>query len=114
VKRIWLDPGLAFYYGNSHDGATRVAYQLQVFLQSFRLRELGWPICHALPHAFHLFREQVRNAEVFFAAMAAIGGTSLFRTHEVGRVVPLLEAIVVGHFISGGGSHGNSPRLPAR
>jgi dihydropteroate synthase len=93
VERIWLDPGLGFYYGNSQDGATRVAYQLQVFLQSFRLRELGWPICHALPHAFHLFREEVRSAEAFFAVMAAIGGTSLFRTHEVERVAPVLEAM---------------------
>jgi dihydropteroate synthase len=93
VERIWLDPGLGFYYGNSHDGATRVAYQLQVLLQSFRLRELGWPICHALPHAFHLFREEVRSAEAFFAVIAAIGGTSLFRTHEVERVAPVLEVM---------------------
>ena len=93
VERIWLDPGLGFYYGNSGDGADRVAYQLQVFLQTFRLRELGWPICHALPHAFHLFREEVRSAETFFAVMAAIGGTSLFRTHEVARVAPVLEAM---------------------
>jgi dihydropteroate synthase len=93
VERIWLDPGLGFYYGNSQDGATRVAYQLQVFLQSFRLRELGWPICHALPHAFHLFREEVRSAEAFFAVMAAIGGTSLFRTHEIARVAPVLQAM---------------------
>jgi len=93
VERIWLDPGLGFYYGNSQDGATRVAYQMQVFLQSFRLRELGWPICHALPHAFHLFREEVRSAESFFAVLAALGGTSLFRTHEVERVAPVLEAM---------------------
>lgn len=93
VERIWLDPGLGFYYGNSQDGVTRVAYQLQVFLHSFRLRELGWPICHALPHAFHLFGEEVRSAESFFAVMAALGGTSLFRTHEVERVAPVLEAM---------------------
>ncbi len=93
VERIWLDPGLGFYYGNSEDGTTRVSYQLQVFLHSFRLRELGWPICHALPHAFHLFREEVRSAEGFFAVIAAIGGTSLFRTHEVERVAPVLEAM---------------------
>ena len=91
VSRIWLDPGLGFYYGNSHDGATRVAYQLQVFLQTFRLRKLGWPICHALPHAFNYFREEVRSAEPFFAVMAALGGANLFRTHEVDKVQPVLE-----------------------
>lgn len=96
VSRIWLDPGLGFYYGNSHDGETRVAYQVQVLLQTFRLRALGWPICHAMPHAFHLFREEVRSAESFFAVLAALGGTSLFRTHEVERVRPVLEALSGG------------------
>ena len=41
----------------------------------------------------HLFREEVRGAEAFFAVMAALGGTSLFRTHEVERVAPVLEAM---------------------
>jgi dihydropteroate synthase len=66
---------------------------LQGFLHSFRLREPGWPICHALPHAYPLFREEVRSAEAFFAVMAALGGTSLFRAHEVERVAPVLNAL---------------------
>jgi dihydropteroate synthase len=93
VERIFIDPGLGFYYRNSTDGRTRVTYQRQVFLHTYRLRQLGWPVCHALPHAFHLFREEVRSAEGFFAVMAALGGTSLLRTHEVARVVPVLDAL---------------------
>ena len=55
VSRIWIDPGLGFYYRNLEDGATRVRHQLRVFLESFRLRALGWPVCQALPHAFDCF-----------------------------------------------------------
>ena len=43
----------------------------------FRLRLLGFPICHALPHAFEYFGEEVRCAEPFFAVLAALGRTDL-------------------------------------
>jgi dihydropteroate synthase len=86
VTRIWLDPGLGFYYRNLQDSAARVRHQMQVFLQSFRLRALGWPICQALPHAFECFEEEVRVAEPFFAVPALLGGASLLRTHEVAKV----------------------------
>ena len=66
---------------------------MRVFLNTFRLRDLGWPVCHALPHAFEYFREEVRCAEPFFAIMAALGKTDLFRTHEVPRVRAVLEAL---------------------
>jgi len=95
VTRIWLDPGLGFYYRNLTDGHARIAYQLQTFLQTFRLRSLGWPLCHALPHAFTLFKEEVRQAEAFFAVSALLGKTSLLRTHEVAKVRPVLEAMQV-------------------
>lgn len=93
VSRLFIDPGLGFYYRNLQDSALRVRHQMQVFLGTFRLRTLGWPICHALPHAFEFFREEVRCAEPFFAVLAALGGTNLFRTHEVARTRAVLETM---------------------
>ena len=93
VKRILLDPGLGFYYRNLQDSTVRVRHQMNVFLNTFRLRELGFPICHALPHAFEFFGEEVRCAEPFFAVLAALGKTDLFRTHEVPRIKAVLETL---------------------
>ena len=93
VKRLFLDPGLGFYYRNLQDSAVRVRHQMNVFLNTFRLRSLGWPVCHALPHAFEFFREEVRCAEPFFAMLAALGRTDLFRTHEVPRTKAVLETL---------------------
>jgi dihydropteroate synthase len=93
VEKIILDPGLGFYYRNLQDSAVRVRHQMNVFLNTFRLRELGFPICHALPHAFEFFREEVRCAEPFFAVLAALGKTDLFRTHEVPRIKAVLETM---------------------
>jgi len=95
VKKIFLDPGLGFYYRNLQDGAVRVRHQMNVFLNTFRLRELGFPVCHALPHAFEFFREEVRCAEPFFAVLAALGKTDLFRTHEVPRIKAVLETLKI-------------------
>src|SRR5437667_8586204 len=95
VEKIFLDPGLGFYYRNLQDSAARVRHQMTVFLNSFRLRTLGFPICHALPHAFEYFGEEVRCAEPYFAVLAALGQTDLFRTHEVPRVRAVLEALRV-------------------
>ena len=91
VERIIIDPGMGFYYGNLVDPLTRVRHQTEVILNTFRLRVLGLPICHALPHAFDLFEEHFRSAEGFFAVLAMLGGASVMRTHEV----PLVHA--VGH-----------------
>ena len=93
VEKILLDPGLGFYYRNLQDSAVRVRHQMNVFLNTFRLRELGFPICHALPHAFEFFGEEVRCAEPFFAVLAALGKTDLFRTHEVPRIKAVLETM---------------------
>jgi hypothetical protein len=57
------------------------------------LRSLGFPICHALPHAFEYFREEVRSAEPFFAVLAALGKTDLFRTHEVQKTKAVLDTL---------------------
>ena len=95
VEKIFIDPGLGFYYRNLQDSAVRVRHQMNVFLNTFRLRSLGYPICHALPHAFEYFGQEVRCAEPFFAVLAALGQTDLFRTHEVPRVKAVLETMQV-------------------
>ena len=95
LAKILIDPGLGFYYHNLRDSQTRVRHQMEVFLNTFRLRKLGWPVCHALPHAAEIFQEEVRCAEPFFAVLAALGKTSLFRTHEVPRTKAVLETLSV-------------------
>jgi dihydropteroate synthase len=95
VEKILIDPGLGFYYRNLQDSAVRVRHQMGIFLNTFRLRTLGFPICHALPHAFEYFGEEVRCAEPFFALLAALGKTDLFRTHEVPRIKAVLDTLRV-------------------
>lgn len=93
VENIIIDPGMGFYYGNLVNPAVRVRHQTQVIINSFRLRELGYPICQALPHAFDLFEDEFRSAEGFFAVIAQLGGVNLMRTHEVARVYAVLNAM---------------------
>jgi len=93
VRKIFIDPGLGFYYRNLQDSSVRVKHQMLTFLNTFRLRALGWPVCHALPHAFDYFQEEVRSAEPFFAVLAALGKTDLFRTHEVPKVRAVLDTL---------------------
>jgi dihydropteroate synthase len=95
VTKILIDPGLGFYYRNLQDSSVRVRHQMATFLNTFRLRSLGFPVCHALPHAFEYFGEEVRCAEPFFAVLAALGKTDLFRTHEVPRTKAVLETLKV-------------------
>lgn len=93
VERLVIDPGMGFYYGNLVDPAIRARHQAKVLLHSFRLRSLGLPVCNALPHAFDLFGDQFRKAEGFFAVLAALGGTGVFRTHEVAHVRAVLDSM---------------------
>src|SRR5687768_907519 len=95
LRDLIIDPGLGFYYRNLQDSAVRVRHQMNVFLNTFRLRALGFPVCHALPHAFEYFGEEVRSAEPFFAVLAALGKTDLFRTHEVPRTKAVLDTLRV-------------------
>jgi dihydropteroate synthase len=95
VSRIWIDPGLGFYYRNLQDSGARVRHQMHIFLNSFRLRRLGWPVCQALPHAFECFGEEVRVAEPFFAVLALLGQASLLRTHEVAKVRGVLRTMAL-------------------
>ncbi len=93
VKKIFIDPGLGFYYRNLQDSTVRVRHQMNIFLNTFRLRTLGFPVCHALPHAFEFFGDEVRCAEPFFAVLAALGRTDLFRTHEVPRIKAVVDTL---------------------
>ncbi len=93
VEKILIDPGLGFYYRNLQDSSVRVRHQMKTFLETFRLRALGFPVCHALPHAFEHFGEEVRSAEPFFAVLAALGKTDLYRTHEVPKVRAVIETM---------------------
>ena len=95
VEKIFVDPGLGLYYRNLQDSSVRVRHQMTTFLNTFRLRTLGFPTCHALPHAFEYFGEEVRCAEPFFAVLAALGKTDLFRTHEVPRIKAVLDTMRV-------------------
>jgi dihydropteroate synthase len=88
-----IDPGLGFYYRNLQDSGARIRHQIQIFLNSFRLRALGWPICQALPHAFECFEDEVRVAEPFFAVLALLGQVNLLRTHEIGKVRGVLRTM---------------------
>lgn len=93
VKKIIIDPGLGFYYRNLGDSAVRVKHQMNIFLNTFRFRTLGFPVCHALPHAFEYFGEEVRCAEPFFAVLAIIGKTDILRTHEVPKIVAVKQTL---------------------
>jgi dihydropteroate synthase len=95
VEQVVIDPGLGFYYGNLDEPTVRVRHQAVVLAQCFRLRGLGVPVCNALPHAFDLFEDEFRKAEGFFAVLARLGGTDLFRTHEVAHVRAVLAAMDV-------------------
>ncbi len=95
LEKLILDPGLGFYYRNLQDSAVRIRHQMKVFLNTFRLRSLGFPVCHALPHAFECFGEEVRSAEPFFAVLASLGKTDLFRTHEVPKIRAVLDTMAI-------------------
>lgn len=92
VRGIAIDPGLGFGF-RLDDPVGRARHQSTVLLNSFRLRRLGLPLCHALPTAYDLFEEQLRTAEGFFAVLAALGGTGIHRTHEVPHVRAVLGAM---------------------
>ena len=95
LTKGFIDPGLGFYYDNLKDSSIRIRYQMKTFLNAFRLRKLGWPVCNALPHAFECFGEEVRSAEPFFSVLASLGKTDLIRTHEVSKVAAILKAMRV-------------------
>jgi dihydropteroate synthase len=87
LTKCFIDPGLGFYYNNLQDSRRRIQYQLNTFVQSFRLHELGYPTFNILPHAPEIFLEDERRAaEPFFSVLAMLGGTHVIRSHEVRTV----------------------------
>ncbi|GAB3655868.1 hypothetical protein GCM10027596_09390 [Nocardioides korecus] len=95
VPSVAVDPGIGFGFSWLPDPLDRARYQSAVLLQTFRLRSLGAPVCHALPSAMDIFGEEVRTAEGFFAVLASLGRTGIFRTHEVPRVSAVLDALAI-------------------
>ena len=93
VTSVVLDPGLGFTYANLTTPTERVTWQARMLAQTFRLRPLGAPLCHSLPHSFDLFGAEYRKAEGFFAVLAALGGAHLYRVHEVAHVRAVLGAL---------------------
>ena len=53
-----------------------------------------------LPHVFECFGEEVRSAEPFFAVLAALGKTDLFRTHEVPKIKAVLDTLSLALYLS--------------
>lgn len=92
VTDLIIDPGVGFGYRLDDEGG-RSRYQAAALLHTFRLRRLGLPICHALPHAFDIFEDQFRSGEGFFAVLAHLGQTGVYRTHEVPLVRSVLQAM---------------------
>ncbi|QDH11125.1 dihydropteroate synthase [Nocardioides dongxiaopingii] len=92
VTALVVDPGAGFGFSLG-DQRARVRHQARMLVQSFRLRSLGVPVCHSVPHSFELFEEQFRTAEGFFTVLAHLGGTGVYRTHEVPHVVAVLGAL---------------------
>jgi dihydropteroate synthase len=87
LTKCFIDPGLGFYYNNLQDSQRRIRYQMNTFLQTFRLHELGYPTFNILPHAPEIFLEdERRSAEPFFSVLALLGGTHVIRSHEIRTV----------------------------
>jgi dihydropteroate synthase len=95
VKKIIVDAGMGFSYQNlAVNSSSQINFRMKTLLTSFRLRKLGFPIANLLPSSVFLgFGQEVRTAEVFFAVLAALGKTDLFRTHEVPKIKAVLEAM---------------------
>jgi dihydropteroate synthase len=94
VPSVAIDPGLGFGF-HLTDPRSRARYQATALLHTFRLRSLGVPLCHALPHAFDLFGDQFRSAEGVFAVLAHLGQTGIYRVHEVPLVRSVLDALTI-------------------
>lgn len=103
VERIWVDPGFGFAL-NLADGPERVRYQTDSLLQSFRFRELGWPVCVTLASSVYLFHDEVRSAETGMAVLALLSKANLIRSHEVARVQPILDMQEMCRTNSAGGA----------
>ncbi len=94
VERIWIDPGFGFAL-KLPDGPERVRYQTDSMLQSFRFRQLGWPVCVTGTSSVYLFRDEARSAETASTVMALLAKANLIRNHEIARSQPLLDLLEI-------------------
>jgi dihydropteroate synthase len=94
VDKLWIDPGFGFAL-NLPDGPERVRYQTDNLLQSFRFRELGWPVCVTMASSQYLFRDEVRSAETAMAVLAVLSKANLLRSHEVARIQPVIDMLEI-------------------
>ena len=94
VDKIWIDPGFGFAL-NLPDGPERVRYQTDNLLQSFRFRELGWPVCVTMASSVYLFHDEARVAETAGAVLALLAKANLIRSHEVARVQPVIDMLEI-------------------
>ena len=92
VGKVVVDPGSGFTYANL-SGVGKAKVQSRVLAQSLRLRRLGVPSGHALPHCFDVFEGEFRHAEGFFAVLASLGMAHLLRVHEVPQVLAVLRSM---------------------
>ena len=93
VTGLVIDPGAGFHFGVQQTPEERIAHQTRMLLHAFRLRRLGVPVCQSVPHGFALFQDEFRTGEAFFTVLARLAGAGMIRTHEVPRVVPVLQAL---------------------
>lgn len=94
VDKIWIDPGFGFAL-NLPDGPERVRYQTDNTIQSFRFRELGWPVCVTMTSSVYLFHDEVRVGETASAVLAVLAKANLLRSHEVARVQPVIDMLAM-------------------
>lgn len=93
VKSVAIDAGLGFFYGPDVSQPEKQRHQGQSLLNSFRLRDLGAPICQLMPHGFDFFEDRYRIGEAFFTVLARLGGVGIYRVHEVPDVVRVLRTM---------------------
>jgi dihydropteroate synthase len=89
VSRILIDPVVSSPRG----GLERLRHQALTLLTSFRLRRLGWPVCNALLAGADYFAHDIRDMQAFFAVLARLGRTNMYRTHEVAKVRAVLSTM---------------------
>lgn len=90
VTKILIDPAVGLGYTNFYykyqNAPTRMSYQFQTLLNSFRLKSLGFPVVAQLPTPLELFGEDVRSGQMLSGFFALLGKVDLIRTHEVSKI----------------------------
>ncbi len=97
LRKVIIDPGsLGFITAIWETARCESGTKCARFWKPFAC--VNWAVIPSVmlcPHAFEYFGEEVRSAEAFFAVLAALGQTNLFRTHEVARIKAVLDTLRV-------------------